>query len=184
MTEIPPGSLIRLVSITHTLEADPFQHVPDYIGRFSETYEPNAIKINDPTLAYNGYWFIPEQNKWSRWQEYWQDVDEAHKAKAIKEHGSLKAAIFHYAQEDYKRFINFYRNNWHYLILIVTAKIEITINGSVLTSVIYETLGGIESDSPKSYLDETKAEVINMMKSQLLTLGFTEDDINEAQKRS
>lgn len=48
MTEISPGSLIRLISITHNLENDPFQHIPDYIGRFSETYEPNSIKVDDP----------------------------------------------------------------------------------------------------------------------------------------
>lgn len=45
-------------------------------------------------------------------------------------------------------------------------------------------LSGIESDSSQSYIDEAISEVINIMKTQLLTLGFTEDDINEAQKRS
>lgn len=182
MTEIPPGSSIKLVSITHTLEADSFQQIPDYLGRFSKTREPNSIKVDDPT--YNGYWFVPEHNKWSQWREYWIDVDEAHKAKVIEEHGSLKAAIFHYAQEDYKRFLSFYNNHWYYLILIVTAEIEITINGSVLTSTIYESLGGIESDSSKHYLNQIKTETINMMKSQLIALGFTENDINEAQKRN
>ena len=184
MTEIPPGSLIRLISITHNLENDPFQHIPDYIGRFSETYEPNSIKVDDPDKRNGCVWFVSENNKWSRWQEYWADVDEAHKNEAIKKHGSLKAAIYHYAQEDCKRFKDFYNGKWYYLVLTVTAKIEITINGSVLSSTIYESLGGIESDSSQSYIDEAISEVINIMKTQLLTLGFTEDDINEAQKRS
>lgn len=183
MTEIPPNSLIRLVSITHSLEDDPCSQMPDYIGHFSRTYEPNAIKIDNIKIV-NGIWFVSENNKWSHWKEYWQNVDEATKATAIAKHGSLKKAIYNYALEDCKRLVDFYNDKWFYQILTITAKIEITINGSVLSTSIYESLGGIESDSPKDHIDSLITEVMGEMKAQLLKLGFTEADINEAQKRS
>lgn len=176
MTEIPPNSKMELVSITHSLENDPYLD-PDYLGKFVPYWEKNAIRTDDR-------WFVSENNRWSNWKESWKYVDEADKLKVIKEHGSLKAASFHYAKEDLKRLKDFYSGKWYFQTIIVTATITFTIGGVSISTELIETLGGIESDYPLEELKNTIEEVRSSLISQLTTIGFTEADINATKKRS
>lgn len=176
MTEIPPNSKMELISITHELENDPFLD-PDYLGKFVPCWEKNAIRTDDQ-------WFVSENNRWSDWKESWKHVDEASKLKTIEKHGSLKAASFHYAKEDLKRYQDFYNGRWHFQVIIVTATIKFTIGGVSIATELIETLGGIESDYPPEELKNTIEEVRSSLISQLTMIGFTEADINATKKRS
>lgn len=169
MVKIPPDSAITLKSICYKIEDDPFIE-PDYLGKFSDKWEKNAIRTKD------NRWFISENHKWSNWQTIWQDVDEATKTDVVAKYGSLKAATYHYALEDLKRILDFENGKWHYVFIEMVATMEISINHLQFTSKLSDNLGGIESDS---YVDGYILDMYSGLAAQLKTI-FPMSQIKEA----
>jgi len=157
---IPPNSTIKLIAIEYHFTDDPYTQ-PDYLGKISQTWEKNAIRIKD------NRWFVSENNKWSNWKEIWKDSYESITDQMIERYGSLKSTIYHFALDDLKRFNDFYDDKWNYVFLDMVATLEISINGITLTAKMSDSLGGIESDSS---IDDYVSDMYSGLVAQLKTI--------------
>ncbi len=81
-------------------------------------------------------------------------------------------------EQDYERMQDYNRGEWHMCFCNVIAKIEV--NG-VLQTICSGGLGGVESDSDKSYFGEIMKDELAQIVSILKDLGFTDDQIADAE---
>jgi len=106
----------------------------------------------------------------------WSHVSRKVKSEVIKKYGSLKNADYAYAIEDCRRLENL-GSTWNYIIVIVETAIT---TDTGLHDRIWNTLGGVESDGGKEYIDEIIHDLKSENKADLLKMGFSEKEIDES----
>jgi hypothetical protein len=178
----------RINSITIKEDID---HDPDlsYLGKISwtPTYSKTHktwIPVEPDRVGKGTEWFSP-MNHLPHKKENWSHVSDEDKAKVIATFGSLRKADIAYAYEDCERLVKYQRGDWYMISIRVEAIISVSEDGEHWANyALYESLGGIESDSGDEYIDETKKELLDEMKSQLLEWGFTNEEIDEAMENA
>ena len=164
---------IKITSVTRKVESDlDNQHMLEsYYGKFTNHWESGVLRTNLPVAPY----FKSSTSDWVK-LDGWERITDEEKAKVIAEHGSLKKAVFHYAQQDFKRAEAWYNGRWEFVSIVYDATLEIEINGKILTAHEYESLGGLESDDPD--LETYDSEILAELKNSLKTIGFTDEELN------
>jgi hypothetical protein len=162
------------IKIKQEIDTDPDL---SYLGEF---HRGNRKPFDMET--YDGFWFTPGQH-WPHKQENWKHVSQEEKEEVIKQYGSLKKADWTYAREDRQRLINYYKDKWYMIGIVVEATIEISDDGKTWgTTSRRESLWGIESDSGKDYKKEVIENMIDELKHELKEFGFTDEEIEKAIK--
>ncbi len=169
---------IARIKIIHEVD---YNSRPDYIGKFTNVWETGTISRKlGPRNENSSKYFVSHNNVWSKWQEYWRGIEEEDKNEVIKKYGSLKKAMFVWANEDMERLENFYKT-WIYIRITCKATIRITINNNVFADNIVDSLGRIENDD-NTHITEIENEIIENIKSDLKRMGFTWTEIDNAFK--
>lgn len=153
-----------------------------FLGEFSRKplyrHKNEAWIPTDPDNMRHTIWFSP-CNHLPHKEENWRHVSEEDKQKVIKEFGSLRKADIHYAYEDMKRLQAYEDGKWYMKIIALVVTIQVSEDGTHwATQDLVESIGGIESDSDDKYKNMIINEMKEEMKSQLKSLGFDEDEIN------
>jgi hypothetical protein len=82
-------------------------------------------------------------------------------------------------EQDYLRMENYNRGDWHMLGIRAEARVVVKDTVQTITSC---GLWGVESDSEDDYLKEVGQEELSGLREILLSLGFTEAEIDAAFK--
>lgn len=157
------------VEIKHSID---YEGQPDYIGKFTDTWQSGAIVRSQ--RARNEYpmkYFVSANNVWSKWRQDWEGTREKDRQEIIAKYGSLKAAMFQWAKEDMKRLESLGRT-WNYIGVSCHAMIRITVGEHVFNDQCYDSLYGVESDSPEG-IKEVEKDLITNVQFELLDIGFT-----------
>lgn len=163
---------IKIVSVTRKVETDldNYDILKSIYGKFVDRWESGVLRTNLPVP-----YFKSNTGDWVDLQGWERITDEA-RAEAVVKYGSLKKAVFHYAQQDLKRAEAWYNGRWEFISIIYDATLEIEINEKILTAHEYASLGGLESDDPD--LETYDSEILAELKNGLKTLGFTDEELN------
>ena len=163
---------IKIVSVTRKVETDldNYDILKSIYGKFVERWESGVLRTNLPVP-----YFKSNTGDWVHLRGWERITDEA-RAEAVAKYGSLKKAVFHYAQQDFKRAEAWYNGRWEFVSIVYDATLEIEINGKILTAHEYESLGGLESDDPD--LETYDSEILAELKNSLKTIGFTDEELN------
>lgn len=159
------------VEMKHAIDYDDSGH-SDYLGKFTDTWETGAIVRSQ--RARNEYpmrYFVSCNNIWSNWKKSWEHTPDEDKAATIKKYGSLKSAMFQWAKEDMKRLENLGRT-WNYIGVTCLATIRITLDEHTFTVQVYDSLYGVESDSPEG-IKEVEKDLIANVQFELIDIGFS-----------
>lgn len=85
-----------------------------------------------------------------------------------------------YGMRDYERMEKLHYGNFHFIGIVTEAEIQISTTEEafpVMNQTIYGgSLWGIESDSEEEYFREVGNDCLSDLKTQLLALGFTEEE--------
>jgi hypothetical protein len=168
--KIGPGVIIR--EHDEFYERIPVEMERDYDGRFLGKKEPEYSTYRNG--EYSGFKpcnHIPFNPK------DWAHVSRKDKSAVIKQYGSLENASYAYAMADYKRMESLNNGHWSYICL--TVETTMTTNTGI-SSVISDSLCGIESDSGDDYFKEIISELKENVKAQLRKMGFSDDEINQS----
>ena len=94
----------------------------------------------------------------------------------VRKYGA--AQVRAWIAEDQRRYEAFGEGEWWYLDAYATAIIGVHLGEERIGQVRYcsMVLGGIESDSPREYLDEVTAVLVTEVKEELRSRGFTDLD--------
>jgi len=164
---------IKITSVTRKVEPDLDNQgmlESDY-GKFTNHWESGVLRTNLPVAPY----FKSSTSDWVK-LDGWERITDEEKAKVIAEYGSLKKAVFHYAQQDLKRAIAWYKGTWEFIGIVYDATLAIEINGKTFIAHEYESLWGLESDDPD--LDTPDAAILIELKASLRKIGFTDEELN------
>ena len=166
------------VEIKHQIDYDEYGMSED-IGKFTNTWEPGAlVRSQRARNEYQMRYFVSTNNVWRDWKTSWEHVPEEDKAATIKKYGSLKAAMFHYAKEDMKRLENLGRT-WNFIGVSCHVMIRITLGEHTFSDQIYDSIYGVESDSPEGIKD-IEQDLIANVQSDLIDIGFSIIEIEQA----
>lgn len=110
-------------------------------------------------------YFKPGDNHLPHEPESWAHVPVDMKAEVIAKHGSLRDADIQYAIEDWQRMEAYERGDWEMWGCV--CELQIRLKGRTWSSLITNSLWGIESDSPDHHpaieadmIQQTKYEVV------------------------
>jgi hypothetical protein len=162
-----------------------YDNDPDlsYLGEFHNgDRKPFDLEPVEERIGgwYATLWFTPARH-WPHDPKSWNHVSQEDKEKVIKQYGSLKKADWTYAREDRQRLIDYYRDEWWMIGIIIEVKVGISDDGKnwgILD--IQESLGGIESDAGKEHFDEVIKDLKHGAIYKLKEIGFTEEEITVA----
>jgi DNA polymerase III alpha subunit len=146
-----------------------------YLGKF---HRGNRKSFDMET--YDGFWFTPA-NHWPHNPKNWNHVSQEDKEKVIKQYGSLKKADWTYARKDRQRLIDYYRDKWSMIGIILKIQVGISEDGKnwgILD--IDNSSWGIESDSGEKYFNEVIEDLKHEAIYKLKEIGFTEEEITVA----
>ena len=155
-----------------------------YLGEIAEkpryrTYKESWIPTN-PDDINNTEWFSP-CNHLPHKEENWNHVSQEDKDRMITKYGSLRKADIAYAYEDLKRLQDYFNNRWWMEYFVLIATIGISDDGTNWgTFKIYDSIGGIESDSEKDHKQEIIDDLKHELSYQLKEIGFADNDISTA----
>lgn len=157
------------VELKHSIDYD---YYPDYLGKFTDAWEPGALLRDNRHLVRGSMrYFVSANNVWRNWKTSWEHVEEANKATTIKKYGSLKSAMFQWAKEDMKRLESFGRT-WDYIGVTCLASIRITLGEHTFIVQVYDSLYGVESDSPEG-IEDVETDLKANVQAELLEIGFS-----------
>jgi hypothetical protein len=157
------------VEIKHQMD---YEGQSDYIGKFTNTWEPGAlVRSQRARNEYPVRYFVSANNVWRNWRTSWDHVPDEDKEATIKKYGSLKSAMFQWAKEDMKRLENLGRT-WNYIGVTCLASIRITLGEHMFTVQVYDSLYGVESDSPEG-IKEVEKDLVANVQFELIDIGFS-----------
>lgn len=165
---------IKIVNVIRKIEPDLDNHAlleSDY-GKFTNHWESGVLLSNIHNAP---RYFKSNTGDWVH-LDGWERITDEKKAEVIAEYGSLKKAVFHYANEDLKRVQAWYASRWEFIGIVYDATLAIEINGKTFTAHEQESLWGLESDDPD--LDTYDAGVLTELKASLRKIGFTDEELN------
>ena len=88
---------------------------------------------------------------------------------------------YKYGMKDYERAEDYNNGGWCFLVVHAEAEIVTGTKQCGLVNIVKSGhIGGIESDSDRSYFDEIRAENLGELYSTLVSLGFTKRQIDKA----
>lgn len=164
------------VEIKHQMDYD---GNPDYIGKFTNTWQPGAlVRTIRAQREYPVRYFVSANNVWRNWKTSWDHCSDEEKAVTIKKYGSLKSAMFQWAKEDMLRLENLGRT-WNYIGVSCHAMIRITVGEHVFNDQCYDSIYGVENDSPESIADIEKDLKANVQ-FELMDVGFSLIEVEQA----
>ena len=167
--EIGPGVYVR--SMHEFYERLPAEMERDTDGRFIGKGEPEYSTYSREMNGIIPGNHIPFDKK------DWSHVSRKSKSETIKKYGSLKNASYAYAKQDCERLEDLNNGDWSYITVIVETEIT---TDTGMSDKIFNTLSGVESDSGDDYINEIIQELKDLNKSELLKMGFTENEIMES----
>jgi hypothetical protein len=157
------------VEIKHQMD---YEGNSDYIGKFTNAWQPGAlVRTIRAQREYPMRYFVSTNNVWRNWKTSWDHCSDEDKAATIKKYGSLKAAMFQWAKEDMRRLENLGRT-WNYIGVSCHAMIRITVGEHVFSDQCYDSIYGVENDSPDSIADIEKDLKANVQ-FELMDVGFS-----------
>lgn len=119
--------------------------------------------------------FIPAQHVPHN-AKNWSHVTKEVLAQVKAQYGSIRKADYAYALADWQRAED-YGQGWRYLFIYAEAEVSV---GGILQTLRSGGLGGIESDSGDSYLEEIVQEQLKELQTILLDFGFDKAQVFEA----
>jgi hypothetical protein len=159
------------VEIKHQMDYDDYGMSED-IGKFTNTWEPGAlVRSQRARNEYPMRYFVSTNNVWRNWKTSWDHYSDEEKAATIKKYGSLKAAMFQWAKEDMRRLENLGRT-WNFIGVSCHAMIRITVGKYVFNDQCYDSLYGVESDSPEG-IKEVEKDLVANVQFELIDIGFS-----------
>ncbi len=96
--------------------------------------------------------------------------------------GLEEEEIRKYCRQDYDRMEQLNNGHFCFIGLVVEAEVSIPSGTSAVNSDVNASLWGIESDSDKSFFEETERDLLGEVRSQLKALGFSSRAISTAFK--
>jgi len=143
---------LRIVDIFLKYEIDDDSCMLNDYGKLSDHWETNALKLGQ-------HWLIPIQK--------WHDLK-----------GKERRDAYRYANEDKKRVEDWLDNKWYYVGAIIKIDLEIRINKEPLSTSIYESVWGIESDDPD--IGWYHRDLLNETRKRLSNVGFSMLELDAA----
>ena len=94
----------------------------------------------------------------------------------VQEYG--EAQVRAWIADDHRRHDDYQRGNWWFVDACATAIIGVFIGEERISQFGYcsMTVGGIESDAPRDYLDEMTETLVTEVKEELVSRGFSDLD--------
>ena len=143
---------LRIVDIFLKYEIDDDSCMLNDYGKLSDHWETNALKLGQ-------HWLIPNQK--------WHDLK-----------GKERRDAYRYANEDKKHVEDWLDNKWYYVGAIIKIDLEIRINKEPLSTSIYESVWGIESDDPD--IGWYHRDLLNETRKRLSNIGFSMLELDTA----